>query len=174
MDNPYSCIVNVHVITTTSSFVSTPISPIFLDLDFSFRWSKRELIGMFDDLLAFIMEYVPLSITSIASYNASSVHIPLLVFGGIQFNCGVDFLLCGSRVGGRFSLLIVRSACCLQIQHAALSLIRDYKFMIVYLFPVPTSNNLVECVLAPPRVCLFFPYKQPKNPESVVNLQILL
>jgi hypothetical protein len=33
---------------------------------------------------------------------------------------------------------------------------------------------LLECVLAPPKVCLFLPCKQPKNLESVVNLEILL
>jgi hypothetical protein len=46
--------------------------------------------------------------------------------------------------------------------------------MIAYLFMVLASNNLVECIMAPPSVCLFLPYKQPKNLESVVNLEILL
>jgi hypothetical protein len=46
--------------------------------------------------------------------------------------------------------------------------------MIVYLLMVLASSNLVECILAPPRVYLFLPYKQPKNLESVINLEILL
>jgi hypothetical protein len=46
--------------------------------------------------------------------------------------------------------------------------------MIVYLFMVLASNNLVECILAPLRACIFFPYKQPKNLENVINLEILL
>jgi hypothetical protein len=48
------------------------------------------------------------------------------------------------------------------------------QFMIAYLFLVPTSNNLVECILAPLMVCLFLPYKQPKTLKNVVNLEILL
>jgi hypothetical protein len=58
------------------------------------------------------MEYVPFSIASIVNSNASFVHIPLLVFGGIQLNCGVDPLLCGSRVGERFFLLAAGSVVC--------------------------------------------------------------
>jgi len=45
--------------------------------------------------------------------------------------------------------------------------------MIAYFFLVPTFNNLVEGILAPPRV-FFLPCKQPKNPKSVINLEILL
>jgi hypothetical protein len=46
--------------------------------------------------------------------------------------------------------------------------------MIIFLVMGLASNNLVECVLAPPRVYPFLPYKQPKNLESVVNLKTLL
>jgi len=174
MDSPYSCITNVHVITTTSSsFVSTPLGLIFLDLVFPFRWSTRELIGMFHDLLAFLMECVPFSITSIASSSTSFVHIPLLIFGSTWFNYGVDLLLCGSRVRGRFSLLIAKSTTCKS--NMLLHLLQGtINFTIVYLFLVPASSNLVECVLAPTMVCLFLPRKQPKNPKSVINLEILL
>jgi hypothetical protein len=119
------------------------------------------------------MEYIPLSIASIASSNASFVHIPLLVFGGIQFYCGADLLFCGSKVRGRFSLLVARFVVCKSNMMFYL-LWGTIKFMIVYLFLIPTSNNFVEFVLFSPRVCLVFPYKQPKNPKSVVNLQILL
>jgi hypothetical protein len=38
------------------------------------------------------MECVFLSITSIAFSNASFVHIPFLVFGGTQFNYGVNLV----------------------------------------------------------------------------------
>jgi hypothetical protein len=41
--------------------------------------------------------------------NASFVYMPLLVVEGNQFNCGVDLLLYGSRVGGRFSFFDARS-----------------------------------------------------------------
>ncbi len=80
MDNPHSCMSKVHlIITTSSSFVSTPFGPIFLDMVFPFRWSIMELIGMFHDLMAFLRECVLLSTTSIVASNASSIHMPLLV-----------------------------------------------------------------------------------------------
>ncbi len=67
---------------------------------------------MFHDLLALLKECVPLSTTSIVASNVSFVHVPLLVFEGIRFNCGANFLLRGLRVGGRFSLLIIGFASC--------------------------------------------------------------
>jgi hypothetical protein len=67
---------------------------------------------MFYDLLAFLRECAPLSITSISTSNVSFVHMPLLVFEGTQFSCGADLLLYGSRTKGRFSLLIVGFATC--------------------------------------------------------------
>ncbi len=161
MDN-----LHVHVITVTSSFsISTPPSPIFLDLVFPFRWSTREFIGMFHDLLAFLMECVLLSITSIASSSISLVHIPLLIFGGTRFNYGVDLLLCGSRVRARFSLLVAMFNTCKSnmLLHLLQGII---KFMITYLFLIPAINNLVECVLVPTMVCIFLPCKQPKNPKK--------
>ncbi len=83
MDSAHSCIINVHVIIAeSSSFVSTLLGPIFLDLVFPFRWLERELIGMFHDLLALFKECVPLSTTSMAVCNASSIHMLLLVFEG--------------------------------------------------------------------------------------------
>jgi len=84
MDGPHSWIDNVHVITIAfSSFVSTTLGPIFLDLVFPFRWLVKELIGMFHDLLAFFMECVPFSITSIIVFNTSSVHMPFLALDSI-------------------------------------------------------------------------------------------
>ncbi len=113
MDSPHSCIANVHVITAKpSSFVSTPLGPIFLDLIFPHRWSKRELIGMFHDLLALLKECVPLSTTSMVVFNVSSIHMPLLVVEGIQFIYGDDLLLCGSKTRGRFFLFDARFVAC--------------------------------------------------------------
>jgi hypothetical protein len=84
--------------------------------------------------------------------------MPLLVFENTRFNYGVNILLCESRIGGRFSLLVVGSPTCKS--NMLFHLLRGtIKFMIAYFFQVPASNNLVECVLAPPRICLFFPCK---------------
>jgi hypothetical protein len=47
IDSPHSYITKVHLIISTSSFVvSTPLSPIFFNLVFPFKWSKNELKGM--------------------------------------------------------------------------------------------------------------------------------
>jgi hypothetical protein len=63
----------------------------------------------------------------------------------------------------------------LQIQHAtSLPIQRIVKFMIILNFMVLAFNNLVKCILAQPKVSFFFPCQQPKNPESVINLGILL
>jgi len=72
---------------------------------------------MFHDLLTFFRECVPLSITSIVTFNASSVHVPILVFGVIRFTCAANILFCGLEVGGKFSLLpigfvIANPTCC--------------------------------------------------------------
>ncbi len=67
---------------------------------------------MFHDLLTFFRECVPHSITSIATFNVSSVHMPILVFGNIRFTCGADILFCGLEVGGRFSLLPIGFVIC--------------------------------------------------------------
>jgi hypothetical protein len=87
-----------------------------------------ELIGMFHALLALYKEYVPFSTTSIVDSKASSVHIPFLVVESSRFSC-VDLLFCGSREGGQFSLFVAGGrfilVCCLQIQHVALSPMRD-------------------------------------------------
>ncbi len=109
MDSPHSCIANVHVITAESStFIRTPLGPIFLDLVFPFEWLERELIGMLHDLLALLKECDPLSTTSMVVSNVSSIHMPFWVVEGIRFNYGVNLLLCGSRIGGRFYLFDVR------------------------------------------------------------------
>jgi hypothetical protein len=71
------------VVSPSSSFVSTPLGPIFLDLVFPFRWLAREFIGMFHDLLGLLQEYVSLSITSIVAFNVSFVQMPLSIFEGI-------------------------------------------------------------------------------------------
>ncbi len=94
-DSPHFCMSKVHlIIVTSSSSISTPLGPIFLNMVFPFRWSTMELIGMFHDLLTFLRECVPLSTISIATSNVPSVHMPLLVFRGIRFSCGDDLLFC--------------------------------------------------------------------------------
>jgi hypothetical protein len=82
--------------------------------------------------------------------------MPLLVFENIWFSYGANLLFYGSRVRGRFSLSVVRSITC-KFNMLFRLLWRSIKFMIVYFFQVLTSNNLVECILAPPRVCFFPP-----------------
>ncbi len=59
MDSPHSCIINIHAITTTSSYyVNTPHDPILMDLVFPFMWFKWNFIGMFHELLALFRAYV--------------------------------------------------------------------------------------------------------------------
>jgi hypothetical protein len=100
---------------------------------------------MFHDLLALLMECVPFSIISIASSNASFVHIPFLVFGNTRFNYGVDLLLCGLRARGKFSLLIVGFTACKS--NMLLRLLQGtFKFMIDYFFLVLPFSNLVGTV----------------------------
>ncbi len=63
---------------------------------------------MSHELLTFLTECVPLSMTSFVISNISFVHMPLLVFGGIRFNCGVDLLFCGLEVKGKIFLVSCR------------------------------------------------------------------
>jgi hypothetical protein len=128
---------------------------------------------MFHDLLAFLKECVLLSITSMVVSNASSIHMPLLVVEGTQFSCGVNLLLCGSEVRGRFFLFDVKFVACKSSMMVYL-LQGTMQFMIVFLVLGLASSKLVEWVLGPPRVYPFLPCKQPKNPKSVVNLKIVL
>jgi hypothetical protein len=72
---------------------------------------------------------------SIVISKASFVHMPLLVVEGIQFNCDVDLLLCGSRANNKFSLFVIyKSNMLLHHLHGIV------KFMIIILFIVPTSK----------------------------------
>jgi hypothetical protein len=60
IESPHSYIPRIHVtIVTSSSSVKTLTGPILLLLVFPFKWSERELNGMFQDLLAFLNECVP-------------------------------------------------------------------------------------------------------------------
>jgi hypothetical protein len=78
-------------------------------------------------------------------------------------------------MGERFSLLAIGFAACKSNMLFRLLLKKIVKFMIVYLFLVLAFSNLVECIIAPPRVCLFLPYKlQPKNSVSVVHLNFFV
>jgi hypothetical protein len=83
--------------------------------------------------------------------NVSSVHMPFLIVEGIQFSCGADLLLCGSRARGRFYLFDARFVACKSSMLICL-LRGTMQFMIVFLILGLASNNLVECILARPRV----------------------
>jgi len=92
INNSHSCIVDVHIIISALSFfVSTPPSPIFEDLVFPFRWSTREFMGMFHDMLALLKEFIPFSL-----------HLFLLVFYGTWFSYGANLLLYGQEHGEDF------------------------------------------------------------------------
>jgi hypothetical protein len=106
-------------------------------------------------LLALLKERVFLSTTSIFVSNVLFVHMVLLVIEGIQFSYGVNLLFCGLGVGGRFSLLVIRFD--VYKSNMLLCLLRGIvKFVIAYLFLVLSFNNLVKCVLTPPKVMLFY------------------
>jgi hypothetical protein len=104
--------------------------------------------------------------------------VPILVVEGTRFNC-VNLLFCGSRAGGQFSLFATRGRLSLHLLFANLACyFVSYKGLssswLFLNFLVLTSNNLVECALAQPKVSFFCSRKQPKNLESVINLKILL
>jgi hypothetical protein len=56
-----------------------PISLSFLDLVFTYTWLDNKLIGMFQCQVAFLNEIIPFSIASMASSNASLIHLPLVI-----------------------------------------------------------------------------------------------
>jgi hypothetical protein len=83
IESPHSYIPRIHVIiVTNSSLVKTLVGPILSFLVFQFKWSKRELSGMFQDLLAFLNECVPFSIASMVASNVWSIHFPLYFVSG--------------------------------------------------------------------------------------------
>jgi hypothetical protein len=94
------------------------------------------------------MEFVLLWITSIASFNASFIHIPFLIFGGTQFSCGVDLLFCRGKI-----FLVSSKVCCLQIQHVP-SPRRDYQVDCLYL-PSPSLYQLGGVHCSPTKVMPF-------------------
>jgi hypothetical protein len=61
-----------------SSFDTTQSEPTFLDHVFRFRWSVNEIKGMFQSLFVLSSEITPLFTTSIVSFSASFVHLPLV------------------------------------------------------------------------------------------------
>jgi hypothetical protein len=73
--------------------------------------------------------------------------MPLLVVEGILFNYGTNFLFYGLEVGKKNSLFALRGKLSLFTPCNSSMLFRHLwqtiKFMIVFLFLVPTSNNLV-------------------------------
>ncbi len=155
----------------------TPPSAIFFYLVLPFKWSEMELIKMFHALLTLSKEYVPFSMASIVNSKASYVHMSLLVVKGTRFKC-VDLLFCGSGIGGQFSLFATGGRVSLFVVYKSKVLLHRLrwiiKFMIALSFLVLASNNLMECILAQPRVSLSFFCKQPKNPKSLISLGILL
>jgi hypothetical protein len=95
---------------------------------------------MFHDMLAFLKEHLPLSTSSITTSNGSFIHMPFLLVMGIQFIYGGFLLICDSWIRGRFCLSITCSSN-MPLRH----LRSTFKFMIVDVFKVPTSRNLMEC-----------------------------
>jgi hypothetical protein len=106
---------------------------------------------MFHDLLAFLKEHIPLSTTSTNVFNASSIHMPFLLAIGIQFICGGFLLVFNSWTWGKFSLSI---ACWSNMPFCHFW--STFRFMIVVVFWVPTSKNLIVCVLVQLMVWLSF------------------
>jgi hypothetical protein len=88
-----------------------PTSLGFLDFVFPHKWSNNEVRYMFQCLLAFLNEVVPLSIASMASSNASLVHLPLVI-RGLHLLTFYNFLVGScSKDGGTFSLLWLGWSC---------------------------------------------------------------
>jgi hypothetical protein len=61
------------------------------------------LNDMFQDLLTFLNECVPLSITSMASSNDWSVHFPFFLFGGTLLTIWHGYLVHDASCGATFS-----------------------------------------------------------------------
>jgi hypothetical protein len=110
---------------------------------------------MFHDLLAFLKERVLLSTTFMAIFNVLSVHMLLQVVEGIWFSCGDDLFLYVSRARKRFSFFNAGFVACKSSMLVCL-LRGTMQSTIIFLVLGLASNNLVECVLAPPKVLPFF------------------
>jgi hypothetical protein len=96
MESSHSC--NTIVF---SSFDITQSEPTFLDHVFPFKWSINEIKGMFQSLFLVLSEITPLSITSIVSFSASFVHLPLVATTILHVGTvGHQFL---ARPSGMFS-----------------------------------------------------------------------
>jgi hypothetical protein len=103
--NPHSYIPRIHaIIVTSSSYVNTLASPIFPLFVFPFKWSKRELGGMFQDLLTVLNECVPFSTASMASSNVWFVHFPFFLIGWTLLTTWHGYLVFNVGYGGTFSL----------------------------------------------------------------------
>ncbi len=70
-----------------SSFDTIWSEPTFLDCVFSFRWSVNEVKGMLQSVFSLLSEITSLYTTSIASFNASFVHLSLVVI--TSFHVGI-------------------------------------------------------------------------------------
>jgi hypothetical protein len=83
IDNPHSCIVNVHsTVALSSSSINTHVGPILQFLILWFRWSNREVSNIPHDLFTFHKEWIIVSTTSVTSSKAWSIHVDLFVLGG--------------------------------------------------------------------------------------------
>jgi hypothetical protein len=105
IESLHSYIPRIHVIiVTSSSLVKTFVGPILLLLVFPFKWMEKELSGMFQNLLAFFNECVPLSIASMVVSNVWSIHFPLYFVSGALLTIWHGCLLSNASYGGIFSL----------------------------------------------------------------------
>jgi len=104
IESPHSYIPRTHAtIVTSSSFVNTHVGPIFMFHVFPFKWLEKKLNGMFQNLLAFFNERVPLSITSMASSNDCLSISPFFFSSGTLLITWHGCLVCDARCVGTLS-----------------------------------------------------------------------
>lgn len=103
-------------ISTYLRFIQLLFHPPFLSIHLlawvfytllPFKWSKREDKGMFHEMITFLNEHVPLSITFIASSNVLLNHLPLLFTTYILLTLDALFLLSMMKDKGAHSLCLM-------------------------------------------------------------------
>jgi hypothetical protein len=86
MESPHSYTFKNHATkVSSSSSINTHGGPIFPFLLFPYRWSKNEVMGMPQNLLAPHKKIMPLSTTSIVASNDSLDHLPFRFVAGTLF-----------------------------------------------------------------------------------------
>jgi hypothetical protein len=86
MESPHFYTFKIHAIkNSSSSSINTHGGPIFMLLVFPYRWSKNEVMGMPQSLLAPHKEVTPISIGSMAAFNDPLDHVPLGFVVGTLF-----------------------------------------------------------------------------------------